>query len=407
MDRRRYQVKIVDNHLEGLIDGGHNLFGIILFVCEKLAGQADYTKKQNLRKINAPLLISWYFFERHQAEIMKKLREPEFAHIADIEIAVEFMAPIDKKSMTQLEFREIVEDVSVTRNSSTSVNNYALAMHQGVFEEFKEFLSEEITCNVEWKIGEGVDTKAANAARKHLTPPEIVIIAMPILSAAIQTLVDRILIMLNCYSTKPLRRLPANSTQNALQQYISTSASLSILVSERNPTTAIYEIHNPLIKSALKLGAEAVEYADYIYECLPRAILRINDPTTLPARERLFKWFDETGALTSEALDEDNEPLEEISTLKDAPRLPFSRKSTEDLDHDFPRVLIMPYVYALGALAKDEGDNMVWAKANVKDAIDECIRKTIVKSHPQSFIPNITTCSTHMEKTTMHMTLLS
>jgi hypothetical protein len=127
---------------EGILDGGHNLFAIALFILKKLADD-DGTRIKKVKSWT-DLIILWK--EKRHSITVEKLNTFSFL------IPIEIIYP--KEDTDQQQFFSYVAEISSARNNNTQLKESAKADYNGHYDYLKKCLSSEINDKVQWKENE-------------------------------------------------------------------------------------------------------------------------------------------------------------------------------------------------------------------------------------------------------------
>jgi len=187
-ERDRYQLRFEDKHIEGVLDGGHNLLAVGLFVLGEALSSASISAKVGNRIIFSEFKS---LFKEHFAEIDSYLRDPKNQRIVDRYVPVELILPATDEDGDVLAFREQLPLIQQARNNNAQLKNQTLADHAGIFEELKSALDPKLRELVEWRTNDGgvvdvrdlislswivlpeLDFDAHDKAGKRIAPPAV------------------------------------------------------------------------------------------------------------------------------------------------------------------------------------------------------------------------------------------
>ena len=155
--RGRFTLSFEDDKFEGVLDGGHNMLAVGLFILEEYFGD-DANKK--LRSIK-----NWDDF----IEVWNSCKDDlqEVLSVFDFEMPVEIIYPNDKY---QAEFPDFVFEISDARNNNASLSAGTKADHRGYYDVLKRMLDPEVDKNIEWKDGDGGRIKRDDIVAMSLIP---------------------------------------------------------------------------------------------------------------------------------------------------------------------------------------------------------------------------------------------
>lgn len=187
-ERDRYQLRFEDKNIEGVLDGGHNLLAVGLFVLGEALSSASVAEKIGNRVIFSEFKD---FFKKHFEEIDSYLRDPKNQKIVDRYVPVELILPASNEDADLLAFREQLPLIQQARNNNAQLKNQTLADHAGIFEELKNAIDPKLRDLIEWKTNDGgvvdvrdlialswivlpeLDFDAHDKAGKRIAPPAV------------------------------------------------------------------------------------------------------------------------------------------------------------------------------------------------------------------------------------------
>lgn len=142
---------------EGILDGGHNMFAIALFILRKLADD-DGKRSKKVKNWN-DLILLW----KEKRETITQDKLDTFSFLIPIEIIY------PKDNIEQNVFFSYVSEISSARNNNTQLKESTKADYNGHYNYLKECLSSEISEKVQWK---------ENEANKSLKPEAIIALSL-------------------------------------------------------------------------------------------------------------------------------------------------------------------------------------------------------------------------------------
>jgi len=153
LERERYEVFFDgDKDRLGILDGGHNTFAIIKYLCGLLDDvDVRFKKKDEMQE----------FFDAHFCELVPLLQElkSENNPLVSFKIPVEIIMPssADDPNALQTFFDNLV-DICQARNKNQSLKEEALDNKEGIYDFIKdEVLPKEISNKIIWKTNEEGD----------------------------------------------------------------------------------------------------------------------------------------------------------------------------------------------------------------------------------------------------------
>jgi hypothetical protein len=186
LERNRYQLRFEDKSVEGVIDGGHNLLAVGLFVLGEALSEASVKER-----IGARVIFSQFksLFKQHYSEIESFLQDAKNDAILDRFVPLELLLPASDSDADRLAFREALPLIQQARNNNAQLKNQTLADHAGIFEELKNAIDPTLRALIEWKTNDGgvvdvrdlialawiplseLDFDVVDRAGKRITPP--------------------------------------------------------------------------------------------------------------------------------------------------------------------------------------------------------------------------------------------
>ncbi len=143
LERNRYKVDF-SGGVEGVLDGGHNMLSIGIFLIEAATGQ-EWSRKL---KTWDDLMSVW---DENLGEILELEDELNFY------VATELLIPSDDSAETLEEFRIAMIDICASRNNNAQLSLEAKANQKGFYDEIRarfEKKSPQLAERVEWKLNE-------------------------------------------------------------------------------------------------------------------------------------------------------------------------------------------------------------------------------------------------------------
>ena len=185
-ERDRYQLRFEDKTIEGVLDGGHNLLALGLYILGEALSEAAVSEKLGSRIIFAEFKA---MFKQYFTEVDAFLSDPKNAPMLDRFVPVELLLPISDSDADQLAFRDALPLIQQARNNNAQLKNQTLADHAGIFEELKKVINPKLKDLIEWKTNDGgvvdvrdlialawivlpeLDFDAKDKAGKRIAPP--------------------------------------------------------------------------------------------------------------------------------------------------------------------------------------------------------------------------------------------
>jgi len=245
-ERDRYQLRFEDKAIEGVIDGGHNLLALGLYVLGEALSEATITERLGNRIIFSEFKS---LFKQYFTEVDDFLRDPKNSAMLDRFVPVELLLPSSDSDSDRLAFRDSLPLIQQARNNNAQLKNQTLADHAGIFEELKKVIDPKLRELIEWKTNDGgvvdvrdlialtwiilpeLDFDAKDKSGKRVTPPSAT----------------------QLYSGKA----------TVLNRYVDFMESADV---GRVPPGGKYELTNPLVGAALELASKLPSLFEQVCE---------------------------------------------------------------------------------------------------------------------------------------------
>lgn len=345
LERKRFRVTIEKEFVDGILDGGHNMFAIAIFLLSQIL------EDRELKKVR-----TWEQLDRVWAEHRAKVEGLEFD--SDALVAVELLFPTSANSEVQDLFDQASFDISQARNTNTQVKTEAFQNKLGFYDVLKDALPNELSSRVEWKPGvvEANDVKPINVR-------DIVALAW---------------IPLNFANSKDLLPFDISVTpQNIYRNKGECSEKFNTLMISDSVTKPIggkagqaRQLSHKAIESSLTIASDIPRLFDLIYEHFPRFY---NAGGFRFGRRDVVKMYNPTRVKELRA---DKKEVSGYTSTR--PVTPFFQRHSSVLDCKYPEGLILPFVTGLSALLKVEDGKVRW----VSDDIDAHVLTQLKKAAP-------------------------
>ena len=345
LQRNRFRVEFSKDFVDGVLDGGHNLFAIGLFLLQQLLTESE------LKRIR-----TWDDLDEAWEEYRDEVKGLDFDE--DLMVAVELIFPTSEDNEAQESFNQAAFTISQARNANTQVKSEAFQNKLGFYDALKSSLPNELSERVEWKPGV-VEAEGA----KPISVRDIVALAW---------------IPLNVASENSL--LPININvlpQNIYRNKGECSEKFNTLMMLDEVTTPIggkagqaRQLINPTVESCLKIAADIPRLVDLIYEHFPEFY---NNKTNRIGRRNIVKVYDPEKV---KQLKEDGKDASGYTSIR--PVTPYFQRSSAVLRHKYPEAIILPFVTGLSAMMKVDGEEVVWDS----DDIDRAVLNKLAKAAP-------------------------
>jgi hypothetical protein len=342
LQRNRFRVVFEKEFVDGVLDGGHNLFAIGLFVLSQVVGEKE-TKR----------IRTWEQLDQVWAAHRKEIEGLEFD--PEDMVSVELLYPGSNDEADQEAFDRAAFDISQARNANTEVKTEAFQNKLGFYDVLKDALPAELSQRVEWKPG---------VVEQHEAKP-----------ISVRDIVALAWIPLNFANENKL--LPIDISvlpQNIYRNKGECSEKFKTLMEHKEVTEPIggqagqaRQLKHPTIESCLQITGDLPRLYDLIYEKFPRLY---NDGTHRFGRRNVVKMYDPEKLKQLKAEDKDASGYTGIRPLT-----PFFQRCSKDMKWKYPDALIIPFVTGLSALMKVEDGRVVWAVDDIDKAVLEKLEK--------------------------------
>ena len=153
----RYGLTFENKRLEGVLDGGHNLLAIGIFLLEKALEDPKHKKElakiKNWAEFKDVQIKHFELFDRYLSSGQEDLQ---------IKVKVELIVPPSDDSVAIERFEGVLLEIQEARNNNAQLSQSTKTNQAGFFEELKRFTDPEIAKKIEWKENDGGSIKAAD-----------------------------------------------------------------------------------------------------------------------------------------------------------------------------------------------------------------------------------------------------
>lgn len=319
LQRNRFELRFEDQASEGVLDGGHNMLAIGLFMLSEVVDEKELARATLWDEMKD-------LWDEHRKEL-EVVREK-----FDFLVPVELLVPSDAEDESSVrQFEMSVLDICAARNNNAQLTQETKSNKLGFYDEIRERLDPAIASRVEWKSNEWESSEAR-----------------PI---KVRDLLALCWIPLNRANEARLLPLDISVTpQNIYRNKGECSKQFDKLM--LNPSVSeprdgpVHELSNDTVASCFDILADLPKLYDKIYAEFPEAynsngfrfgsnpIVKIYDP----ARRAAAK--DKTAYVATQ---------------------PHTTFTNRPVSYRYPEGLIMPLVYGLKGLMEIEGRRVVWA----------------------------------------------
>ena len=319
LQRNRFELRFEDPDSEGILDGGHNMLAIGLWMLLSIIGERGVEKISLWEDMKE----AW----REHREQLEGVRD-QF----DFLVPVELIVPADVDSERSVQrFEMSVLEICAARNNNAQLTQETKSNKRGFYDAIKERLDPELAARVEWKSNEW----DSNEARPIKVRDLLALTWIPLNLANEHKLlpIDLSVTPQNIYRNKG----------ECSKQFDKLMENEDVSEARDGPT---HELFNETVASAFDILADLPRLYDQIYAEFPDAynsnnyrfgassIVKIYDPIRREAAR------DKTGFVITQ------------------PRTQFYGNKVL---YRYPDGLIMPLVYGLKGIMEVSGDELRWA----------------------------------------------
>jgi len=250
LERNRYKVNF-SKGTEGILDGGHNMLSIGIYLIESATGQ-DWSRK----------IKTWDDLMGVWDEHIEDIRELEDE--LDFYVTTELLIPTDESDETLEEFRIAMIDICAARNNNAQLSLEAKANQKGFYDEIRSRFENKVPTlakRIEWKLNEWESDD-----RTPIRVRDIVSLAWIPLSLLEQE---------DCLSEEEEFKLNPTllySSKAKLSEHFDTLMSQEDIASQQK--NGKYELHNTSVGSAFDVLNDMPELVDWMHVNLPKSYNR-------------------------------------------------------------------------------------------------------------------------------------
>jgi hypothetical protein len=329
LQRNRYRVTFDDSEVEGILDGGHNMLAIGLFMVRDLMDEQDWKRVKSWDD----LLKVWPNYEEELES-----RKDDF----DILVPVELLVPARNDEETTDAFRSALIDICAARNNNAQLTIEAAANKKGFYDEIKDHMSDDLAARVEWRPNTWEDEEEDRPVK-------------------VRDLVALAWIPLNLLSKKGSLPLEIEvSAQNIYRNKGECSKQFDFLMGHDKVTkkgdASRHRLVHRGVKSAFKLLGDLPAIYDLIYEEFPEAY---NSHGKRFRANPIVKLYDPAGRQAAREAGKDISGFTATQPLTPFLRQPVAAPAGSK-PCSYPDGLIMPLVYGVQGLMKVTDGEVHW-----------------------------------------------
>ncbi len=319
LQRNRFELRFEDPATEGVLDGGHNMLALGLFMLSEVVGEKELARATLWDEMKE-------LWEAHRAELEEVRERFEFL------VPVELLVPSDPDDDQSVQLFEMsVLDICAARNNNAQLTQETKSNKLGFYNEIRERLDPAIASRVEWKSNEWESSEAR-----------------PI---KVRDLLALSWIPLNRANEAKLLPLDISVTpQNIYRNKGECSKQFDKLMFDPRVSEPrdgpVHELFNDTVASCFDILADLPKLYDKIYAEFPDAY---NSNGFRFGSNSIVKLYDPVRRASAK---------DKSAYVATQPYTPFTNRPVY---HRYPDGLIMPLVYGLKGLMEIEGDRVVWA----------------------------------------------
>ena len=331
LERNRYELNFENTHIEGILDGGHNMLAIGTHILRLVLCNERFRPQR------------WPDFKdswQENRDAVKALRETTSEDTGDgpldFLIPLEILVPSDVRDPNSRdEFLSSLLDICAARNNNAELRLETKANQKGFYEEFQKYLPPSIASRVEWKTNDGGDIKVRDLIALAWIP----------------------LSLIDLPKDDDARQIDAPVPQNIYRNKGECVKLFDRLMGSPSVSTKTageyrHELHSTQVGSALALAAELPILYDRIYKGLPEA------------------YNDGTGKFGG---------LGVVTLAKDMRSKPVTHFTSQPVNFSYPDGLIMPLVYGLKSLIERTPDGTLRWRTDPNRFLDDCFQQIVKK----------------------------
>ena len=330
--RNRYALRFDDPTIEGVLDGGHNLLAIGLYMLKYVMEERDWQK-----------LKSWDDMKQAWSEYRTEIENEKL--IFDFLVPVELLVPANDDADKD-EFLMPLIEVCEARNNNVQLPIEAKSNKQGFYDEIKRALPSSLAKRVEWKPNEWDD----ESEQRPIKVRNLVALAwLPL------NVLNEHNALPNEISVKPQS---IYSNKGECSKRFEELMSLDEITEEEKG--ARRKLIHEGVKSAFSVLADLPGIYDLIYEQFPMAY---NQNGKRFGANPIVKIYDPEKRSKAQANGRETNPY-----LRSRPRTPFIRRPVH---YAYPEGLLIPLIYGLTGLMAVENGEVRWVVDDLEDFIEK------------------------------------
>lgn len=319
LERGRFKMRVQDPITDGLLDGGHNMLAIGMYLLQKYFESKELPEPIEFKKVK-----HWDDFK----PVWEKYREGVETILADLDFLVSIEIIYPQQNREDI-FSDKVFEISDARNNNYALSSGTKADHKGYYNVLKDVIDPELDVKVEWKD---------NDVRKTIKRNDIVSLA----------LIPLIALQRNNRLESHFRTINPTMIYNSKEQCVEA---FSLLIERYTDQDG--ELKLPaVILNAFKLMHDIPKLYDLIYQKFP---------------EIYNKSQGSFGRISSVTQKKDKEG----KVIKNFYKTKFYSLTSE---YKYPDAFIMPIIVALNELIQIKADEVSWKIPNMEGFIENNLK---------------------------------
>lgn len=242
-ERGRVKLSFRDPQVEGVLNGGHNLLAVGSLILEQATGKR---MRSGLNWLQAREIL-----HENAMEIKDYLEDQGNEYMWGRMLPCELIVPVDTTDIGLSRFRDQIPLVQAARNNNNQLSRQTFANHEGLFDEMREMVDEELRSKIQWKQNDdgGIDVREL-----------IAMCWMPISKIDKDFLDDQ-----GKRITPPTAVQSYSSKGVVFKGFVEVSKSKSV----STKSDGKYDIHDPVFLSALEIGVRLPALFEQVQKLIP------------------------------------------------------------------------------------------------------------------------------------------
>jgi hypothetical protein len=331
LERSRFELTFSDSQIQGILDGGHNLLAIALFILRQAAGDKAIRGIRRWENIST----QW---KNYRSEIEEA--KTQFNFLTPMEIVYPQDGPSGRD-----DFQDAILDVARARNNNSELTEETKANKAGLYDGLRASIDPFLEKQIEWKSNDGGRIK-------------------------VRELIALSWIPLSLLGPDVLEKADVNGVSIYRNKGACVSAFNTLMQNDSISIKAkgeIRELVHDGVRSALALMKEIPRLFDMTYQEFPDAYNNASSGFGRISSVRIW----EPKKLPSHGSKRDPKYL---------PAPPKTKFYQQEVQYDFPDGFVMPLVWALRELMENSNGIIRW-KVDPEKFIKRYLNETLKVFH--------------------------